>query len=176
MLPTEWVRVWVSTGKCVCVCLEGLICGELIAQALIMWPLAVMECDSTVLCSGSLSFQPAKPIKHTLHCFALHHLLLSASFHLPPPSSSPHNHQLSYTYLVHFSFFMQFYMLRRVAHSVCNLSTCLYSDPYCQFLPHLSGFRLLFPVFYKQLKAPIAFCLPHIPLRFFPLPFLTNTL
>lgn len=79
-LQTECVCVHV------CVCLEGLICGELIAQALIMWPLAVMECDSTVLCSGSLSFQPAKPIKHTLPCFALHHSLLSLLLfihHLP---------------------------------------------------------------------------------------------
>lgn len=68
-----------SSPWCVCVWLEGWVCGELIVRPLIMWPVAVMECDSSVLCSGSLSFQPAKPIKHTLPrsptaspCFALH--------------------------------------------------------------------------------------------------------
>lgn len=99
----RWVsKVFDCCLQCMCmyVCLEGLICEDLIARTLIMWPLAVMECDSTVLCSGSLSFQPAKPIKHTLPCFALHHLLFSASFHPPPPSSSPRHHQLSHTDLV----------------------------------------------------------------------------
>ena len=86
---------------CVCVWLEGPVCGELIAQTLIMWPVAVMECDSNVLCSGSLSFQPAKPIKHTLpcspttlHCFALHHYpsLLPPPCHTSPsiPTYSTH--------------------------------------------------------------------------------------
>ena len=77
---------------CVCVhmWLEGLVCGELIAWALIMWPVAVMECDSSVLCSGSPSFQPAKPIRHTLPCsptaspcIALHHSLRPYCFQPP---------------------------------------------------------------------------------------------
>lgn len=75
-----------SSPWCVCVWLEGWVCGELIVRPLIMWPVAVMECDSSVLCSGSLSFQPAKPIKHTLPRSPT----ASRRFTLHPPTPKKH--------------------------------------------------------------------------------------